>query len=225
MEAITRIQLHDELLKNLRSMILRGLLPPGTRVAERALCERFGVSRTPLREALKVLAAGGLVELLPNRGAWVAPLRGEDIRNCFQVVSLLEVGAAEMIASRLSGAMISDLRRRHETMVLYLRVGDFEGGVRLDLELHRTLVEAAGNRQLAATHRELALQVERARYFAALSEERMRQSVQEHEAILDAAETHDLRALADAVRHHCAMTEIAVVQAVERLNAEAASAA
>ncbi len=140
----------------------------------------------------------------------------EDVRNCFQVVALLEVGAAEQVASRLDDAMIGELRRQHETMVLHLRLGDVEQAVKLDLAMHRTLVDAAGNRQLSATHAELALQVERARYLAGLSDDRMHQSVVEHEAILAAIETRDPRAVADAIRHHCAMTERAVVQAVER---------
>jgi len=212
---IPRTPLHDELLRNLRSMILRGTLPPGSRIGERALCERFGVSRTPLREAFKVLAASGLVELLPNRGAWVAPLRGVDVANCFQVVALLEVGAAELAGARLTDGVIAELRRQHNTMVLHLRLGDVEQAVKLDLEMHRTLVEAAGNSQLACTHAELALQVERARYLASLSDERMRQSVGEHEAILAAAQTRDPSALADTIRHHCAMTGIALVRAVE----------
>jgi DNA-binding GntR family transcriptional regulator len=215
-ETIERPHLHDEILKGLRAMLLRGVLAPGTRIPERMLCERFGVSRTPLREALKVLAVSGLVELLPNRGAWVAPLRSGDIRDAFQVVSMLEAGAAELAASRLADAAVAELRRQHETMVLHWRLGEREQVFRLDLALHQALVEAAGNRQLTAAHAALALQVERARYLAILSDERVRESIREHEAIIAAAATHDPRALADAVRHHGAMTEAAVVRAIEQ---------
>jgi DNA-binding GntR family transcriptional regulator len=224
-ETIGRTQLHDHLVKGLRKMVMRAVLPPGTRIPERMLCERFGVSRTPLREALKVLAASGLVELLPNRGAWVTPLRSSDVRDCFQVLIMLETGAAELAASRMTAAIIAQLRRQHETMLLHLGLGEREHVFRLDLELHRTLVDAAGNRQLATTHADLTVQVERARYLAILSDQRVRESTLEHDAILTAALTRDPHALADAVRHHCAMTRAAVVHAIEQRAASDARAA
>ena len=224
-ETIERVPLHEHLLKGLRGLLMRGMLPPGTRIPERMLCERFGVSRTPLREALKVLAASGLVELLPNRGAWVTPLRVDDIRDSFRVVAILEAGAAELAAGRLTDATIAELRRRQETMVLHLRLGEREQVFRLDLEMHQTLVEAAGSRQLAATHADLVVHVERARYLAILSDQRVRESTQEHEAILAAAIGRDPRALAEAVRYHCAMTEAAVVHAIEQRVANDARAA
>ena len=224
-EAIERPHLHEEILKGLRAMLVHGALEPGTRIPERMLCERFRVSRTPLREALKVLAVSGLVELLPNRGAWVTPLRAGDIREAYQVVGMLEAGAAELAASRLSDATIAELRRQHETMVLHWRLDEREQVFRLDLALHQALVEAAGNRQLTASHAALALQVERARYLAILSDQRVRELIQEHDAIITAAATHNPRALADTVRHHSAMTEMAVVRAIEQRTIAAGAAA
>jgi DNA-binding GntR family transcriptional regulator len=99
---------------------------------------------------------------------------------------------------------------------LHWRLGEREQVFRLDLAMHQALVEAAGNRQLTSAHAALALQVERARYLAILSDQRVRESIQEHETIIAAAATHDPRALSDTVRHHSAMTEVAVVCAIEQ---------
>src|ERR1700738_2048711 len=93
---ISRISLHDETVSRLRAMILEGELLPGSRIAERELCDRFGISRTPLREALKVLAAEGLVELLPHRGARVSRLSDHELRDAFEIVSALEALAGEL---------------------------------------------------------------------------------------------------------------------------------
>ena len=95
---IQRTGLHDELVAELRDMILRCDLLPGTRVPERELCVRFAISRTPLREALKVLASSGLLELRLNRGAWVPPLRSAEVTEVFDVLVGLERRAGELAA-------------------------------------------------------------------------------------------------------------------------------
>ncbi|MEL7544592.1 MAG: GntR family transcriptional regulator, partial [Pseudomonadota bacterium] len=87
---IVRRSLHDELIERMRALITDGSLTPGEKVPEKALCAQFGVSRTPLREALKVLAHEGLVELIPNRGATVARLTVEDLDEVFPIMGALE---------------------------------------------------------------------------------------------------------------------------------------
>src|SRR5262250_1710672 len=84
------VSLHDEILAQLRNYIVEGNIPDGARIAERQLCEMLKISRTPLREALKVLAAEGLVDLLPNRGARVRPLNAQDISELFDLMGGLE---------------------------------------------------------------------------------------------------------------------------------------
>jgi DNA-binding GntR family transcriptional regulator len=207
-------RLHDEILAKLRSMILRCELVPGTRISERDLCLRFGVSRTPLREALKVLASNGLVELLPNRGAWVPHLLVEDVSEVFDVLSLIERRAGELAASRLVERDLRELANLHDRMVAQALAGEIEKSIRLDFLIHRRLVDAAGSRTLSRVHEGLAVRVERARYIVGTSRSRMIEAVAEHEAILEAVLTRDPTRIADELFKHCVKTRDAVVEAV-----------
>ena len=211
---IQRTQLHDEAVRQLRGLILRGEMPPGSRVHERALCEQFGISRTPLREALKVLASSGLVELWPNRGARIAPLRPDDVGEAFEVVSLLERRAGELAADWLDETAGRELRALHESMMHHVRRHDAENILRMDLLIHRSLVERARNATLAAVHESLTIKLERARYLVTLSEARLRQSMQEHETILAAILAEDPDGIAQTLYQHCLNTRDAVVAAV-----------
>src|SRR5258708_22993191 len=116
------LTLHDGLLNRLRDLINQEDLAPGQKLAERVLCERLGISRTPLREALKVLAAEGLVELLPNRGARVTQLTLGDVRALFEVMGALEALAGELAASRIGDAELAEIEALHHQMrAHYLR--------------------------------------------------------------------------------------------------------
>jgi DNA-binding GntR family transcriptional regulator len=213
-DPIARIPLHDEVVRKLSGMILRGDLAPGSRVPERLLCEQLAISRTPLREALKVLASSGLVELRPARGAWIAPLRATEVAETFEVLALLERRAGALAAPRLDDAAVRALERLHEAMIAHGRGPDSEAMLRLDLRIHRGIVEAAGNRTLVQVHEGLAIKVERARYLAAISPERVRHSMQEHEVILAAIQARDPDGMAEALHMHCLRTSEAVVAAV-----------
>lgn len=211
---ILRTQLHDEVLRRLSSMILRGDMPPGSRVNERSLCEQLQVSRTPLREAVKVLAADGLIELLPNRGARIAPLSVTDVAENFEVLALLERHASEWATKRLNSAAIQELYRLHHAMLAYSRAGESENQLQMDLRIHRFIVDAAGNHVLASIHQGLARKVERARYLASIAPDRVRRSMEEHGAILEAILTRDPKRVADTLYTHCLNTREAVVTAV-----------
>jgi DNA-binding GntR family transcriptional regulator len=221
-DPILRPALHDEVLRKLSGMILRGELSPGSRVQEKTLCDRLQISRTPLREALKVLASSGLVELRPNRGAWIAPLRATEVAETFDVLSILERRAGELAATRLSATGIRAIGRLHETMLGYGSATHSENRLRVDLQIHRMIVEAAGNGTLATMHAALAIKVERARYLAAISPERVRRSMEEHAVILEAVRARDPARLAEALYAHCQDTRDAVVAAVSARFAEAA---
>ncbi|MEE8500357.1 MAG: GntR family transcriptional regulator, partial [Kiloniellales bacterium] len=121
---IVRASLHEELVARLRDLIVEGELTPGARVPERTLCQRFGVSRTPLREALKVLASDGLLELLPNRGATVARLTAADLDEMFPVMGALEALAGELACARISDAELAEIRALHYQMALHHTRGE-----------------------------------------------------------------------------------------------------
>ena len=111
--------LHKLVVEQIQQMIIEGVLAPGTRLNERLLCEKLGVSRTPLREALKEDSRGalGLVELLPNRGAAVVQLTAKDIAETFEVISHLEAMAGELACERITDAEINEIRALHFEML------------------------------------------------------------------------------------------------------------
>src|ERR1043165_8493718 len=111
-EAVPRL-LHETVVDRLRDMIVHGELKAGTKLNERVLCESLGTSRTPLREALKYLASEGLVRLLPNRGAIVAPLEAERVKQTFAVMGALEALAGELACRNASDGEINEIRGLH----------------------------------------------------------------------------------------------------------------
>jgi DNA-binding GntR family transcriptional regulator len=199
---ILRRSLHDEVVERLRDMIVEGELRQGARVPERVLCERFGISRTPLREALKVLASEGLVELLPNRGARVAALSESDIDDLFEVLAGLEALAGELACQRIQRRELAAVRRAHEAMVRCWESGSLPAYFKLNQEIHQRIVDAAGNATLKAVYDGLAGRIRRARFAANLSGERWRQAVQEHEAILEALEAREGERLGRILKAH-----------------------
>jgi DNA-binding GntR family transcriptional regulator len=102
--------LHERAGTALRDLIVEGALAPGSRISERELCARFGISRTPLREALKVLAREGLIELLPNRGARVARLDPKDVADMFDLMGALEALAGRLAARRITEPELDEIR-------------------------------------------------------------------------------------------------------------------
>ncbi|WP_372687894.1 GntR family transcriptional regulator [Bosea sp. (in: a-proteobacteria)] len=180
--------LHDELLVALRDYIVEGHLADGARIPERQLCERFGISRTPLREALKVLAAEGLIDLLPNRGARVRQLDAEELRELFDVMGGLEALAGRLACEHISDAEVAEIERVHHDMYRFYLRREMHGYFQCNQAIHRMIVEAAGNAALSATYASFAGRIRRVRYSANLAKERDRwgEAMREHELILDA---------------------------------------
>ncbi len=199
---IERRPLHDQLVARLRDLIVEGELAPGLRVPERALCQRFHVSRTPLREALKVLASEGLVLLQPNRGATVAKLTLADVEEMFPVMGALEALAGELAAARISEEGIAEIQALHYQMVLHWKRGELTPYFKLNQQIHEKILAAAGNTTLAVQYRGLAGRIRRARYVANMSGARWAQAVAEHEEILAALIARDGPALGAILRRH-----------------------
>ena len=149
------------------------------------------VSRTPVREALKLLASQGLVELLPGRGARVVRLRPEAILELFEVISGLERYAVELASARMTRRELARLQALHERMVLHYRQGRRPDYFRLNQEIHLGLVAAARNPTLKATHAVLMAKAGGSRYTALMSPERWAEAVAEHEALMQALATRD----------------------------------
>jgi DNA-binding GntR family transcriptional regulator len=212
--APTRL-LHETLIDRLRDMIVQGRLEPGTKLNERVLASELGGSRTPLREALKYLASEGLVELLPNRGAIVAPLDPERVKEIFAVMGALEALAGELACRHASDADINEIRALHYQMRAEHARGDLDEYFRFNQAIHLKLVELGGNDVLASVYRGLNANVRRARYMANLSQARWDQAVREHEAILQALVARDGPKLQSLLREHLAKKLVLVIEALD----------
>ena len=197
-----RTDLHANLLERLRDLIVEGELVAGLRVPERVLCERFRVSRTPLREALKVLAAEGLIELLPNRGARVTRLTADDIAATLKVIGTLEALAGETACERITEGEIAEIRALHLEMLAHHARRDRPAYFKANQAIHQAIVAASGNTVLAQTYAGLSGRIRRARYAANLDLRRWDEAVAEHELILQALAARDAPRLARLLRTH-----------------------
>lgn len=173
-------------LARLRQMIVRGDLAPGTRIVERALCADFAVSRTPMREALKLLEIDGLIELSPNRGARVRVFTEHEAVELFETLAGLESLAAELATERMSGSDLDALTRCHEQMAAHYRARRLDEYFDINSAMHERIVELTGNTVLLDVYRSLMLRAKRSRYMAILDKARWRQAMDEHDALIDA---------------------------------------
>ncbi|MCB1482103.1 MAG: GntR family transcriptional regulator [Rhodobiaceae bacterium] len=199
---IERRTLYDELVERVRGLVVEGALQPGEKIPERELCERFGVSRTPLREALKVLASDGLVQLTPNRGATVARLTVEDLEDVFPVMGALEALAGELACHNITDEQIAEIQDVHRKMVACYEARMLPEYFQLNQRIHELILEAAGNRTLSAQYSSLAQRIRRARFMANASDARWKQAVSEHEEIISALESRNGEALASILKLH-----------------------
>jgi len=213
---------YDDVVSGIRDLIIEGDIAAGARISERELCDRFGVSRTPLREALKVLASEGLVELTPNRGARVTRLTEQDVEDMFEVMGTLEALAGELAAQRITDEELAEVKAMHYQMALHHARHELMAYFRLNQAIHRKIFEISRNRSLVTVYNTLAGRIRRPRYLANISETRWAQALKEHEAILAALEAKDGAALGLILKDHLRNTSETVKQA---LRAEATEAA
>ncbi len=198
------VSLHAGLLVKVRDHIVEGNVAEGVRIPERELCALFGVSRTPLRETLKVLAAEGLVELLPNRGARIRPLSEHDVSELFDVVGGLEALAGRLACEQITDAEIVEIERLHHQMYAFYLRRDMPAYFGLNQDIHQRIVEAARNVTLRTAYASFAARVRRVRYGANFARNRQRwgEAMREHEAILDALQRRAGDELSDILFRH-----------------------
>ena len=195
--------LHDGVLSQLRDAIVEGRLPPGARIPERELCEEIGVSRTPLREALKVLAAEGLVELFPNRGARVRRFTEKDVRDFFEMLAALESAAGRLACMRITEAEIAAIERLHYDMYGHYMRRELPAYFRLNQAIHAGIVAAARNEILQGSYQGFTARMRQFRYSAnTIARDRWGEAMREHEQILDALRQRDGEALASILFDH-----------------------
>jgi DNA-binding GntR family transcriptional regulator len=199
---LSRPTLHGQLVDRVRTLIVEGQLAPGTRIHEGELGKALGVSRTPLREALKVLASEGLVELVQGRGAVVRKLTGKDVAEMLDVLRALETLAARLACRNATDAQIAALRRTHDEMIVF-----YEAGNRLDYywrnqAIHAGLADLSGNALLATMHATIQARMKRIRFIGNEDPGGWTAAVAEHREMIAALEARDEARLAAVVARH-----------------------
>ena len=211
-EHIVRSSLHDTLVSHLRELILKGELRPGDKLPEQKLCERFGVSRTPLREAVKVLAAEGVLRLLINRGAIVAETTPEDIEELFPIMAALEAVAGEQACRNATDAQVRRLRQLHDEMVAHYQSGQESAYLRHNRLIHEAIVEMTKNATLAGMYQQILTRIHCIRFMIGKTEDQWKQAIAEHEQIVTALERRDGKLLAELLKAHVLETTVRISQ-------------
>jgi DNA-binding GntR family transcriptional regulator len=201
-DIIARRYLHDEAADRLRELILAGELEPRARINEMALCARFSISRTPLREAIKLLAAEGLLDLLPNRGARVAAISDLEIDEIVEVMAALEGAAGELACHRITPRELEALTRLTEDMVEAWRQKDYPRYFLRNQEIHAGIMAAARNQSLQTIYGSLRGRVQSARFSASKTPPQWRRAIQDHERMLQLLAKRESAELGQLLRDH-----------------------
>jgi DNA-binding GntR family transcriptional regulator len=213
---IYRRALHDELAELIRAMIIGGELRPGQRINEQALCARFLVSRTPLREALKVLSAERLVRLLPNRGAEVACITHAEADDLLLILGVLNTLAAELACARMDEHEIAEIRAKYQTMVEDFHSGEKSPSyIELDRAIQTAIFKAAGNAALIDLHLLLETRLGSVLSLVHTPPPRWREAVEDHRRMIEALEDRDAAAFARLAREHTRHQAEVVHQAMQ----------
>ncbi|MDR3095975.1 MAG: GntR family transcriptional regulator [Paraburkholderia sp.] len=199
---VERQRLHDTVVSNLRNFIVEGVLKPGTKLNERELCETLGISRTPLREALKVLAAEGLIDISPNRGATVASLSAAEIRDTFELMSGLEALSGELACERITPVELTELKAMHYAMLACRAQDDLPGYYGYNQQIHDRINQAARNTALRETWLSVNRRLQALRFRSNFQKAKWDRAIHEHGEMLVALEARDGKRLAAILREH-----------------------
>ena len=200
--ALTPRALYQEVAELLRERIFSNQLPPGSWIDEMALSEEYGISRTPLREAIKVLATEGLVTMKVRRGAYVTEVNAKDQSDVYHLLSLLESDAAGVVAQRATPAQLQDLQTLHTE--LGAAVDSTDRFFEVNERFHMRLLEIADNRwrdQLCADLRKV---MKLNRHNSLLKSGRVAESLREHQALMDALLARNEALSVQRMREHFA---------------------
>lgn len=199
---VTRPRLHDMVVEQLRDFIVEGVLAPGTKLNERELCDTLGISRTPLREALKVLAAEGLVDITPNRGASVSTVSEAEVREMFELMSGLEAFSGLLACERITPDELADIKAMHYTMLACHAQSDLPGYYAQNRKIHDHINLAARNSALRQIYISVNRRLQALRFRSNLQPTKWHKAAQEHADMIVALETRDGERLSAILRQH-----------------------
>ncbi len=199
---IARVALHDQVVARLRTLLIEGRIAPGAKLNERELSALLRVSRTPLREAIKLLASEGMVDLLPNRGAVAVKLTEADILNTFEVLAGLEAMAGELAAQRMNEEDLAEVRAMHFEMLASFTRRDLSNYYRLNALIHAAINRAAANPVLTSTYQSINARVQSLRFRTNQNEAKWSRAMQEHEVMIQALQARDGAAMRQVMVKH-----------------------
>ncbi|HNJ77460.1 MAG: GntR family transcriptional regulator [Rhodocyclaceae bacterium] len=199
---IAQTALYQEVAERLRQRIFAHELPPGTWIDEQALAIDYGISRTPLREALKVLASEGLVTLKPRRGCYVTEISERDLDEIFPVMAMLEGRTAFEASQKAKADDIARLESIHNLLEVHAASGDKERFFEANQEFHRAVQELADNRWLQQVIQDLRKVLKLTRLHSLSAEGRLQQSLAEHRLIMAGFKARDAKRAEQAMHDH-----------------------
>lgn len=204
--AITNRSLHDQVASRVRDLIIEGRLEPGSRIDEAHLIEELGVSRTPFREALRTLAAEGLVIVRPSKGSIVRKLTPEDVFSMLEVLGHLEKLAGELACQRASDGEVADLIALHERMMACYAARDRMPYYKMNQEFHSRLAELSKNETLQEMQANIQARLKRIRYIGNQKPDSWAGAVADHEEMVRALKDRDGPRLGEAMSTHLKKT-------------------
>jgi DNA-binding GntR family transcriptional regulator len=210
---------HVQIADMLRDMIMTGKLKEGDKVNEGKLCETMGISKTPLREALRVLSVEGLIRLVPNRGAFVTKPEFEEIAEMFDVMSLLEGFCARKACEKMTSKDFAHLEKLHVKLEENFERHDQEEYIRINNQYHTLVQEIAGNRTLNQIVDGLRKKILLYRFQSLNLPERFASSIREHRDLLEAFRQRDHSGADALMREHLKNQTLALEILVEQSNA------
>jgi len=203
---IARPTLHDAIVARVRDMIIEGELTPGTRLHEGNLGKMLGVSRTPLREALKFLVSEGLLDLSPGRGAVVRQFTAKDVHDSLIVLGNLEGLAGRLACEHATDAEIQAVRQLHDRMMEMYEKRDRLPYFKLNQNIHSAILRLSKNEALVSVHNVLQARLKRIRYIGNEGPEKWAGAVADHEEMITALEARDTDRLSTILNDHMIKT-------------------
>ncbi len=210
-DGISRNYLHDQVAKRLRALIQSGQLKPNARLNESGLAERFGISRTPLREAIKILATEGLLELHPNRGAHVARFSESEVDDMLVVIASLEATAGELAARRVTAGELAEIERLNGRMAEAYSKKNIPDYFEINRSIHEAIMAASRNETLAGIYGTLSGRIQQARFAAHKTPEQWEEAMRDHDRMVELLRARDGEALARLMRAHVLSKKAVIV--------------
>ena len=212
------LPLRDVVFNTLRKAILKGELKPGERLMEIALAERLGVSRTPVREAMRKLELEGLVVMIPRRGAQVANITEKDLNDVLEVRMALENLSIENACKKLTEEQLAELKRAAKVFEATMEEGNLVKLAEADVAFHEVIYQSSDNRRLNQVLNNLREQIYRYRVEYLKEEETRKLLVKEHDEIYEAIRNRDVKTAQEISYQHIENQREAIVRSIREEN-------